>query len=128
MAALVPNTGIKKFVDVLVADNTAKYIGIGSGTGQTAAATDLATTLAETRATGTLSAQTTNTTDDTFQASGTVSITGNRAITECGVFDAAGTGATPSGGNLIIYADFSVINLVSGDSITLTVQAVGDQA
>ena len=128
MASVVTNTGIKAFVDALVADNTVKYIGIGSGTGGTATDTDLQATLAETRATGTLSAVTTNTTDDTFQCQGTLSITDTDAITECGVFDAAGTGATPTGGNMQIYADFSVINLISGDSLTLTIKAVGDQA
>jgi hypothetical protein len=53
---------------------------------------------------------------------------GSRAITEVGVFDAAGSGNPPSGGNLVIYGDFSVINLASGDSILFTINCVLDQA
>ena len=44
------------------------------------------------------------------------------AITEVGVFDAAGTGSPPTGGNMDIYGDFSVINLAASDSIAFTIK------
>ena len=37
------------------------------------------------------------------------------------MFDAAGAASPPTGGNMDIYGDFSVINLASGDSIAFTV-------
>ena len=53
---------------------------------------------------------------------GSITAAGSRAITEVGVFDAAGTGSPPTGGNMDIYGSFTVINLSSGDSIAFTVQ------
>lgn len=122
MASTVTNTGIAHFVTVAVTDDTMKYIDWGTGTGQTAASNALATPSVESRTSGTASAQTTNTTGDTYQVAGSITATGTRAITEVGVFDAS------TSGNMGIYGDFSVINLVSGDSITFTIQAIGDQA
>lgn len=121
MASLVTNTGLREFVDALVAADAVKHVGWGTGTGQGVASTDLATAAAEARTAGTLSAQTTNTTNDTFRVVATITATGSRAITEVGVFDAA-TGAV-----LRIYGDFSVLNLASGDSITFTIDTVLDQ-
>jgi hypothetical protein len=128
MASFVTNTGLKAFVDALVGTDSVKYLGWGTGSGQNAASTDLATAANESRVAGTDSAEDTNTTDDTFQVTGTITAGGSRAITEVAVFDAAGSGNPPSGGNMQIYGDFSVINLASGDSITFTVKAVLDQA
>jgi hypothetical protein len=128
MASLVTNTGLAEFVTALVATDAVKYLGWGTGSGQGVASTDLATPANESRVAGTDSAEDTNTTDDTFQVVGTITAGGARAITEVGVFDGAGTGNPPSGANLAIYGDFSVINLASGDSITFTVKAVLDQA
>jgi hypothetical protein len=121
MASLVTNTGLAEFVSALVADDVVKYIGWGTGSGQGVTATDLATAAAEGRTSGTVSAQTTTTTGDTYRVAGSITAGGARAITEVGVFDAA-TGAV-----LRIYGDFSVINLASGDSITFTIDTVLDQ-
>lgn len=128
MASLVTDIGLKAFVDAVVADNVVRRLGWGTGSGQGDTANDLATPAEESRVGGAMSAVTTNTTDDTLQVEGTITAGAARAITEIGVFDDAGTGAPPSGGNMGIYGDFSVINLASGDSITFTVQAVLDQA
>ena len=121
MAALVTDIGVRAYTDALVADDTLKYIGIGTGTGQGVTATDLATDSGETRATGTVTAVTTNVANDTYQVVGTVTATGTAAITEVGVFDNA------SSGDMGIYGDFAAINVVSGDSITFTIQSLGDQ-
>jgi hypothetical protein len=42
-----------------------------------------------------------------------------RAITEIGAFDSVGTRSPPTGGNMDLYSDFAVINLSSGDSLSL---------
>ena len=95
-----------------------KYIGIGTGaTGaaRTAVAADTAlTTGVETRATGTGSAVTTTTTNDTHQCVGTVTATASRSVDEAGVFDASTTG------NMYVSATFAVISLSSGDTLQLT--------
>lgn len=128
MASLVTNNGLSEFVTALVGDDVLKWIGWGTGSGQGVTANDLATPANESRTNGTDSAQTTNTTGDTFRVTGAITAGGARAITEVGVFDGAGTGNPPSGANLGIYGDFAVINLASGDSITFTIDAVLDQA
>lgn len=129
MASLVVNTGLANVTAAWHAyASRAKYIGWGTGSGQGVTSTDLATAASESRTDGTSSQQTTNTTDDTYRVTGTITATGTRAITEVGVFDGAGTGNPPSGANLGVYGDFSVINLASGDSIAFTIDTVFDQA
>lgn len=124
MASIFTNTGRAAAAAALVAANTTKYLQWGVGTGQTAASTTLNSTTGttEARTTGTLSNFTVTTTNDTMQIAGTITAAGSRAITEVGVFDAAGTGSPPTGGNMNLYGDFSVINLASGDSIAFTVK------
>lgn len=121
MATFVTNAGF--------ANNTAAwhayasrplYLGWGTGSGQDAADNDLATAANESRATGTSSQQTTTVTSDTYRVTGTLTAGGSRAITELGIFDAAGSGNPPSGGNMDLYGDFSVINLATNDSIAFT--------
>lgn len=129
MASLVVNTGLANITEAWDAYATrARYIGWGTGSGQGVTATDLATAADESRTTGTTTQATTNTTGDSYEVTGTITAGGTRAITEVGVFDGAGTGNPPSGANLAIYGDFSVINLASGDSIAFTITAVLDQA
>lgn len=129
MAALVVNTGLANITAAWHGyASRGKYIGWGTGSGQTATSTDLATAANESRVDGTTSQQTTTTTNDTMRITGTVTAGGARAITEVATFDAAGTGNPPSGGNMVIYGDFSVINLASGDSIAFTINTVLDQA
>lgn len=100
--------------------NPMKFVGIGTGAttaARTAAAADTAlSTEVETRATGTESTVTTTNTGDTYQVVGTVTATGTRAVDEAATFDAS------SAGNIGVSATMNVINLVSGDSLQLTVK------
>ncbi len=102
-----------------------KYIAWGTGT-TAAAVTDAALeteSAEESRTTGTSSRQTTNTTNDTYRVTGTVTCaTSAKAITEVGLLDAS------SSGNLFLRSTFSAINLAVGDAITFTIDTVFDQA
>lgn len=125
MTTLVTNSGFANATAAWHAYSSRPlYIGWGTGTGQTASSTDLATAANESRATGTSSQQTTTVTSDTFQVVGTLTAGGARAITEAALFDAAGTGNPPSGGNMDVYGDFSVVNLATNDSIAFTFKVV----
>ena len=91
-----------------------KYIGIG--TGDTAAAADdtALETEVESRATGTQSRSTTDTTNDTYESVGTITMTGTHAITEAGLLSAAAAGTLGS------RQVFAAINLVSGNTLEVT--------
>lgn len=130
MASLVTNAGLAEIVTTMVSANAARHLQWGEGSGQTATdnAIDTAGDTTEARTAGTMSAQTETTTGDTIQVVGTITAAGARAITEVGVFDAAGSGSPPTGGDMIAYGDFSAINLASADSITFTVKITLDQA
>lgn len=128
MAALVTNLGLANATAAWHAYTSRPlYAGWGTGSGQTAASTTLAAAANESRATGTSSQQTTNTTSDTYRVVATITAGADRAITEAALFDAAGSGNPPTGGNMDIYGDFSVINVPSGSSITFTFNTVLDQ-
>lgn len=122
MVSQVQDTGLAEFVDALVTDNVVRHIGWGTGSAVAVTGTNLAVAAPEARTAGTVAAATTNTTNDTYRVTGTITATATRAITEVGVFDAA-TGAT-----LRIYGDFTVINLSTDDSIAFTIDVVLDQA
>lgn len=64
--------------------------------------------------------QTTTTTSDTYQVTGTRAATGAGTVTNAGLWDAA------SGGNLFLKGDFTGIGLASGDSIAFTIKAIFD--
>ncbi len=99
------------------------YIQWGTGSAAAASANVVTTTTTtESRTTGSSARVTTTQTNDTWQVTGTVTAAGTRAITEVGLFDAAGSGSPPTGGNMCVYGDFSVINLASSDSIAFTVK------
>ena len=85
-----------------------------SGVGTTAAAigdTDIETTDAESRATGT---QTEGASANIYRSVGTISYTTTKAITEHGLFNAS------TSGELMDRHVFSAINVVNGDSIEFT--------
>lgn len=123
MVARVQNNGLANITAGLHAyASRPLYLQWGTGTGAAAAANVVTTTsTTESRTTGTSSQQTTTVTSDTYRVTGTITAAGTRAITEVGVFDAAGSGSPPTGGNMCIYGDFTTINLASGDSIAFTV-------
>ena len=123
MVARLQNSGLANVTAALHAyASRPLFIQWGTGSGAAASATAVTTTsTTEDRATGTSSQQTTTVTNDTYRVVGTVTAANTRAITEVGVFDAAGSGNPPTGGNMCIYGDFSVVNLASGESITFTI-------
>jgi hypothetical protein len=123
MASLVTNAGFAHFTAAILASNIMRYLQWGVGSGQTAASNTVADTTGttEARTAGALSQQTTTVANDTIRCVGTITALAALAITEVGVHDAAGTGTPPTGGNMDVYGDFSVINLAPGDSITFTV-------
>lgn len=124
MVSRVQNNGLANITSAWVAyASLPKYLQWGTGTGAAASANVVTTTTTtEARATGTAGQVTTTQTNDTYQVVGTITAAGTRAITEVGVFDAAGSGSPPTGGNMDIYGDFSVINLSTGDAIAFTVK------
>lgn len=124
MVARVQNNGLANITAGWVAyASRPLYLQWGTGSAAAASANVVTTTTTtESRTTGTSSQVTTTQTNDTYQVTGTITAAGARAITEVGVFDAAGTGSPPTGGNMDIYGDFSVINLATSDSIAFTVK------
>lgn len=126
MTARVQNNGLANLTAAWLAyASLPKYLQWGTGSAAGAPANVVTTTTTtEARTTGTASAVTSSVTNDTYQVTGTITALGARAITEIGVFDAAGTGSPPTGGNMDVYADFSVVNMASGDSIAFTVKVV----
>ncbi len=124
MTARIQNNGLANLTAAWVAyTSLPKYLQWGTGTGAAASASVVTTTsTTESRTTGTASQVTVNQTSDTYQVAGTITALGTRALTELGVFDAAGSGNPPTGGLMDIYGDFSVINLSIGDSIAFTVK------
>ena len=98
----------------------AAFTYIAMGTGSTAAAAGDTTLGAEIvtsgleRAAATASLVTVDVTNDGARLAKTFSCTGTLAVTESGIFNAA------SSGTLLARQVFSAINLVSGDSLTVT--------
>lgn len=122
MVARVQNNGLSRITAALIALNW--YGQWGTGSGAAASANVVTTTgTTEARTLATTSQQTTTVTNDTMRNVFTITelSAGPVAITEVGVFDAAGTGSPPTGGNMDIYGDFAVINVNLGDSIQFTV-------
>lgn len=120
MVARVQNSGLARITSLLAAASW--YLQWGTGSAAAATATAVTTTsTTEARVAASMSQVTTTVTNDTLQATGTITAAGARAITEVGLFDAAGSGSPPTGGLMDVYGDFTVINLASGDSIAFTV-------
>lgn len=124
MVARIQDNGLANLTAAWVAyASLPKYLQWGTGSGAAKTANVVTTTsTTEARTDGTASRVTTTVTNDTYQVVGSITAAGTRAITEVGVFDAAGSGSPPTGGNMCIYGDFSVINLGTGDSIQFTVK------
>lgn len=122
MTARIQNKGLDNLTAAWGAyASVPKYLQWGTGTAAAASANAVTTTsTTEARTSGTTSQVTSSVTNDTYQVTGTITALGTRAITELGIFDAAGSGNPASGGNMDIYYDFSTINLSIGDSIAFT--------
>lgn len=119
---VITDAGVALIVDALdntLADATIKFHGIGTGTNAEAAAdTALQTELTteynpnSTRATGTFSQPSAN----ISRSVATNTVDATAGVTEHGVLSQAATG----GGTLLDRSVFSVVNLVSGDSLQST--------
>jgi len=97
----------------------ATYIAIGIGTtaaavGDTALESEITTNGGQ-RAAATVSLTTTDTTNDTARLVLTFNFTGSFAVTEAGALNAASTGT------LLNRQVFSAVNVVSGDSLQVTI-------
>lgn len=115
MATVVTTVGKQWIVDKLdeSVQTPGKYIGWGTGAGTAAVGdTTLFTEVTDTaRATGTESQPAA----DTYRVVGTITATTTRSITNAGSFTAV------SSGTLIIHGDFTTVSLLTGDSITFTI-------
>lgn len=125
LSNLVTNGGFAEVASLILEDNPDSatafdYIAIGTGSGQSATdstlATEITTDGGERRggADVTETTVTTSVTDDTAQLTTTFTFTGSFAITESGVFNDA------SAGVMLCYQDFSAVNVASGDQLALT--------
>jgi hypothetical protein len=120
MVARVQNNGLAGITSLLQASN--RWLQWGTGSAAAASANVVTTTTTTEARVATVNAQgTTSVTNDKITYTGTITAAGTRAITEVGVFSAAGSGSPPTGGDMHVYGDFTVINLASGDSIAFTV-------
>ena len=124
----VVDNGLKAIVDELVTLSKYKYVAWGTGvTGAVATDTAMQTASAPTTATavtGTVSAVTTSTTNDTYQVVATITAGSTLAIREVGVLNQA----TISGAIMFLHGTFDPINVNSGDSIEFTIKAQLNQA
>ncbi len=117
MATIYTSAGEAAVVDVIEA-GTACYIGWGTGAGTAAKGdTALFTAATEARVVGTESQPSA----DINKWVATITADGNKTITNAGLFDAAGTGSPPTGGNLIIHGDFTGVALLTGDKIEFSI-------
>jgi hypothetical protein len=114
VTAQVQNNGLARITATLA--SLPFWIGWGTGSGATKAASDLASPAAETRTAAVAAQGTTNVANDSLVLVGTITATAARAITEFGAFDAV------SGGAMDLYSDVAVINLSTGDSIVCTLR------
>ena len=115
MATLLVNTGRAIVTSRLGGSGTTpSYIGWGTGAGTTGATDTTLFTENGSRVSGTVTQQTTSTTNDTFQVVGTDTAGSGITVTNAGLFDAS------TSGNLFVKGDFTGIALNTGDSIQFT--------
>lgn len=119
MTARVQDNGLARITAALI--TLSWWLQWGTGSGAIKSANVVTTTsTTESRSSATPTQQTTTVTNDTMRLTATITAAGTRAITEVGAFDAAGASSPPTGGNMDVYGDFTVINLLVGDSIAFT--------
>lgn len=107
-------------VDLL--DTGTQYVGWGTGTttpakGDTGLETPASMQNPTTRRTGTRS----QALADKLQWLATLEAAGTITINEVGLFDAAGSGDPPTGGNLVIHAVHTAASLSAGDKVDYTI-------
>jgi hypothetical protein len=111
MASQVQNAGLARITASLAA--LTWWLGWGTGSAAAKTASNV-TAPGEARSSATPVQGTTTVTNDKLVLTATITASATRAITEVGAFDAV------TAGNMDMYADFTVINLASGDSIAFT--------
>jgi hypothetical protein len=119
MATVFTNAGKAIVTNRLNSGGTVpQYIAWGTGAGTSAPSdTTLFTEASEARTSGTVTQQTTTTTNDTYQVVGTITCAGSgKTITNAGVFDAL------TSGNLFMKGDFTGVALNVGESIQFTMK------
>jgi len=125
MAAMVVKAGMTIIANRIKGTGTEpNYVGWGtSSTAEANTQTDLQAPGAnEARTAGTSSIVTTTNPSDTYQVVGLITCaTGGKTIQEVALFDAAGTGTPPSGGNMLCRAVHGAQALNVGDSIEYTI-------
>lgn len=122
---LITNVGLAEIANL--AGNVSSpiaftYLAVGTGTTAASASnTTLETEITDSglaRASATVSRQTTNVSNDTLQLSKTWSVSGTKSVTEAGILNAS------SGGTLLGRQVFTAVNVVNGDSLTITYKVV----
>jgi len=118
---LVTNAGYAFVAARIISDSTedlANYIAVGtSSTAAAATQTALGAEIVDSglaRATATLSRVTTTETNDTAQLVKQFTVSGTKAVTESGIFNAA------SAGTMVARQVFSAINVSSGDTLQIS--------
>jgi len=120
MATFYTAKGQEKVIDYITPGGSAPaayYVGWGVGTPAAEASTTLVNASTESRVSGTP----TQPSVDILQVVAQIVADGIKTITECGLFNAAGTGSPPTGGDLIIHSSFTGIVLALGDKIEFTI-------
>ncbi len=119
------NLGLKAIVGLAGnIDTQVAFTYLAAGIGTTAAAatdTALESEIVDSglaRASVTPTSEQTTATDDTLQLVKAWSVTGTKAVTEIGILNAASSGV------LLGHQVFSALNVVSGDTLTVTYQVV----
>ena len=115
MADIFTDAGEQLVVDILDPNNGAGkpanwYVAWGTGTGQTAASTTLATEAAESRVAATVTQPSAN----VLRNVGTITASGTKTISEAGIFSAS------TSGTMLVYSDFTGVLLNASDSIQFT--------
>jgi len=118
---LVVNVGKAQVAGLIngVVTTAFKYIAIGDGSSSSPgsctspSASDTALGHEVTRASATTGRTTTNVSNDTATWSATFNFTSSYSLCEAGIFDAS------SSGNLLARQTFSVLNVASGDALTI---------
>lgn len=123
MAVQIQDSGLAKITAVFAVSSL--WFQWGTGTGAAKTANTVTTTgTSEARTAASLSQTTTTVANDTLRATATLTAAETVSITEIGLFDSAGSGSPPTGGNMDLYGDFTAIALTSGDSIAVTFDTV----
>lgn len=129
MAGQVQDLGLALFISLLQASaGRPKYVGWGIGTGAAVNATNMVTPATEPRTNGSTSIQTTTIAGDTYRVIALLTADADKVITEIGIFDAAGSGSPPAGGNMAFYSSFLPLSIETGDTITFTNDVIFERA